>query len=356
MADHVDAQGNFTNRPSCLLPVLQSSGSRKAFELVLAIHRVNDDPEEGLRLFWTWFQKHERRAIPLLADRVAEGDRRARMWLRHLANRVPDRIRDRLTEHCGAEMTEALFQRLCVVDDLTEFAVLSTLDLAAERELDSTTTSWPLFNVQTPGAPLYHTMRLVAARARRGVAWGIVFERIVGSSPETACVEVYRYGSQVPSGQSPEHGRTLDFEVVRESDAPDGIEGVVVKGPAGTLTLTDDLVTRHGLKNTGIHLRDPEQVRYVLRLRAYLSRFPQAFWIQPDQATGPLELGPDHDVIVATNRFTHVLGTDAHEVPARDKFWMAKPSDTRVFRSLARALVERDNSGFRPGKSNIDWL
>jgi len=355
IADHVDPEGDFLVTPACLSSCLLAVGSRRAFELAYRIQRVNGSVPSAVRLFKSWMRAHPRAGFPRLADRAEAGDHRARKMLRHLANRKPGAVREAIAKKRGPEATDALLEKLRVVSHLTESAVLSLLDLSAEREIDTERSPWPIFRSRAAGAPVYHGMRMVAARARRGNRWGIVFERLVGSSPDSARVEVYRYGSDVKPGLSPDHSRPVTFEIARDNDAGTGLDGVVVRGPAGRLELEDAMIERLHLKTRGLVLAEPEANDFVHRFRAYLAHFPDAFWIRPIRAVRPLDIGKSPEVIVDANEFTHVLGTDASDIPGRDKFWLAKPSDTRIFRTLARALVERDPRQFRPGKSNLDW-
>jgi len=355
IGDHVDADGGLEDTPACLAATLIAIGTAKAFELAYRIQRVNGSVPHAVRLFKSWMRAHPRTGFPRLADRAEAGERRARKMLRHLANRNPAAVHEAIRRKRGREATDALLEKIRVVSHLTESAVLSLLDLAAEREIDTETTPWPIFRSRAKGAPIYHGMRMIAARARRGDRWGIVFERLIGSSPENALVEVYRYGSSVRPGLSPDHCRALPFEVEQATHEEAGLEGVVVHGPAGRLELEGAMVDRLHLKTRGLVFQERREADYVHRLRAYLAHFPDAFWIRPDRAVRPLEIGKGPEVIVDTHAFTHVLGTDASDIPSRDKFWLAKPSDTRIFRTLARALVDRDSRQFRPGKSNLDW-
>lgn len=355
IGDHVDADGDFVDTPACLATTLVAIGTAKAFELAYRIQRVDGSVSRAVRLFKAWMRAHPRTGFPRLADRAETGDHRARKMLRHLANRNPAAVHEAIRRKRGREATDALFEKIRVVSHLTESAVLSLLDLAAEREIDTETSPWPIFRSRAGGAPIYHGMRMIAARARRGDQWGIVFERLIGSSLENALIEVYRYGSNVRPGLSPDHCRTLPFEIETPNDEVAGLEGVVVHGPAGPLELEDAMIDRLHLKTRGLALKERKEADFVHRLRAYLAHFPDAFWIRPARAVRPLEIGKSPEVIVDTHAFTHVLGTDASDIPSRDKFWLAKPSDTRIFRTLARALVERDVRQFRPGKSNLDW-
>jgi hypothetical protein len=278
------------------------------------------------------------------------------MLLRHLANRRPEMVRRRIAARLGEEVTSALFRVACVVQDLTESSVLSVLDLAAERELETDATPWPLYHVRGDAdVSLCHALRVVAVRARRGNGWGIVMERLTGTSAESGRIETYRYGSAVRPGLSATHSRPLSLRVAERRREGDEDGSVVLEGPAGRLVWRD-----RGSRGSGARRRrggstGQDANDWVRCLRGYLDHHPDAFWIAAREAAAVLELEEPFDVIVDTDRFTHVLGTDASDVPACDKFWLARPSDTRVYRSLARAIVERDGGQFRPGKSNIEW-
>ncbi|MBN2491094.1 MAG: hypothetical protein JXQ29_09610 [Planctomycetes bacterium] len=345
VADHVAEDGGFRNAPSSLRACLLALGGRRAFSLLLRIRTVDGDAGQALILIKQWITRHPRLGYPLLAERARDGDRRARMLLRHLANRHPEGVRRRIEPTLGKEATDALFRSACVVTDLTESAVLSVLDLAAERELETDAAPWPLFHVQGAAeVSLCHGLCVVAVRARSGNAWGIVLERITGNSPESGRIEVYRYGSAVRPGLSPRHARPLSVPVAREGAGEGGDTAAAGRRPRG----------KRRAKARGGGMGDAGATDWVGQLRRHLRHHPGAFWIDPRAAAAALELAEPHDVIVATDQFTHVLGTDAHDVPASDKFWLARPSDTRVYRSLARAIVERDPGLFRPGKSNLE--
>ena len=81
----------------------------------------------------------------------------------------------------------------------------------------------------------------------------------------------------------------------------------------------------------------------------------EELFTHPERVAALTKIEGPHDVVLVANAYAHVLGTAFDVVTRRDKFWQVRPSDTRVFRSLARAIVERDASLFRPGKSNLDW-
>ncbi len=355
LADHLGEDGDLDNHPSLVLRCLLAIGTRKAFAVVWAVHRVNGSPLEAAHLLRQWLCAHPGVGFPLMADLAGEGDRRARKILRHLANRNPDRVFDWIRARLGKAATEALFEKLRIVGFLTESAILSLLDLCAERELDTEETPWPLFNSKKDGISVFHGMRLIAARAARGNGWGIVMERITGTHFRNAMVETYLYGSNVNPGLNTRHSQPLKFKTIHEGEEDTGLDGIMVKGPAGILSLANDMIGKYGLRTRNLGVRAPQAVAFILRLRAYLARYPGAFWIDAAQAAAPLSLGEDVDVVVETDHFTHVLGTDASDIPNKNKFWLARPSDTRVYRSLAKALVERNGSLFKPGKSNIDW-
>lgn len=346
--------GALEARPAFLPELLLEIGTHEAFRLVYELESVDGSAREAAMLLREWVEVHPDLGYAQLADRAELGEPRARKVFRHLANLDPRAAFEHVALSRGEEDTEALFTALCIVRHLTEASVLSVLDLSAEREMDAPEPQWPMFHWDATPAMIYHGMRLVAVRQRDGNDWGIVMERIGGASPETAVVEPYAYGPNVVPGLASDAVRQIELEV----DWPSGDErpeGASVTGTEGRLALTDKLVAKLGLKQRGLGSLDAKEQAFVIGLRAYFAQHPKAFWIAPEKAAEVCKVRGAFDVVMVSYAHTHVLGTVNDVVTRRDKFWQVRPSDTRVFRSLARALVERDPDVFRPGKSNLDW-
>ena len=340
--------------PPFLPELLIEIGSRPAFDLVFALERIDGSEREAALLFREWVEVHPEIGFAQLADRAEFGEPRARKLFRHLANLDPHTAFKHVATSRGEEDTEALFEALCIVRRLAEASVLSILDLSAEGEMDAPDPQWPMFHSDRTPATIYHAMRLIAVRARDGNDWGVLIERIGGSAPDNAMVEPYVYGTNIVPGLLPEACRPIEITIDRPAE-DDGFDGASVDGPAGRLTLSNKLMTRLGLRQRGLGSLPPDQQTFVMALRAYHGHHPNALFIDPAKAAALTKIDGPHDVILISESHAHVLGTAFDVVTRRDKFWQVRPSDTRVFRSLARAIVERDGSTFRPGKSNLDW-
>jgi hypothetical protein len=233
----------------------------------------------------------------------------------------------------------------------TEGDILAQLDDAVRRG------AWPeLFGASPDTA--YHAMRLVAARAAGGHGWGIVFQRVEGDGFDAAGLGPYRYGSNVPPGYH-DHpdGRALPFYREDEDDpepaSPFDLDDVEVVGPAGPLELSSAMIGAMNLRPGRVTGARVASSRYALMLRAYLTAHPGAFWGDPRGPAALLDLGDAVDIVVVSDAFEHCVGPSGPEAyPAE---WRALPSASRVYRSLARALVARDPSLFVPGTSNLDF-
>ena len=127
------------------------------------------------------------------------------------------------------------------------------------------------------------------------------------------------------------------------------IEGEKVTGVARPLVLHQSMIKEYDLR-PGMCVESGNNSAFNLRLRAYLARFPDAFWVDPKKVVRHLSLGKDPKVLVVSTAFEHVVGPEQDRAP-----WDVLPSASPVYRSLARALVKGDAKAFKPGKSNLDW-
>ena len=348
------ADNELTAVPLFLPELLIEIGSRPAFDLVFELERVDGSSQDAALLFREWVEIHPELAFAQLADRAEFGEPRARKLFRHLANLDPDTAFKHVAKSRGEEDAEALFEALCIVRHLAETSVLSIFDLSAEGEMDAPDPQWPMFHSDRTPATIYHAMRLIAVRERSGNDWGVLIERIGGSAPDNAVVEPYVYGSNVVPGLAREACRPIEITMDRPADE-EGFDGVTVEGAAGKLVLSNKMMTHLGLRQRGLGSLPPDQQAFVMTLRAYHGHHPNALFTEPAQVAALTKVDGPHDVVLVSESHAHVLGTAFEVVTRRDKFWQVRPSDTRVFRSLARAIVERDGSLFRPGKSNLDW-
>jgi hypothetical protein len=99
--------------------------------------------------------------------------------------------------------------------------------------------------------------------------------------------------------------------------------------------------------------------RFAVLLRAYLAKFPQAFWGNAREAAALLQLDGDFEVVVDCDAFEHVLGQlGEDEAPGPDAYdaaWRIDQDGSETYQSLARAICASDPSEFEPGTSNLDW-
>lgn len=232
---------------------------------------------------------------------------------------------------------------------LTPKAILADLDDWSERA------GWPdLFGERPETA--YHAMRLIAARAPTGDGYGIVFERLEGSTEETLVIRPYVCGSELEAGPIYE-AKPAGFYL--DDDAPpraaDDIEGVEVTGPRGPLRLSNAMIAARDLRPgmaTGEDVHDP---RFALLLHAYMAEWPDAFWTEPNDAIDHLGLGDSADILLVSASFAHVLGAEGGAAGDAHAQWNIAPSASPTYRSLAAAIAAREASRFAPGPSNLDW-
>jgi hypothetical protein len=344
--------------PWCLGCSLLAIGTPAAFELVWNLRGYDnsselvaweikparevppDELEANARtLRDTWLRAHEPIALARLAELAEAGDDRAGAWLAKRGRAAPTTFRELLASHAGVTRADALATRLGFPAALTEQAILERLDDAANAG------EWPIFYYNVDGRLEYFAMRLVAARAQTGDAWGVVIQSLCGSYPDAMRIDQMVYGSEIADTNA----ECADIEQV-DWDG-DGFHGATVTGWGDELVLDEGLIDEHDLRygrccEVGYH---PYRVAVI---RAYLAANPE--WWPP--ATDALEvMGLGKATIIAdTAAFEHVLGPNAR-VGTPDSPWEILPSESRTYRSLAAAIAARDPALFEPGDSNVDW-
>jgi hypothetical protein len=372
--------GRLVDVPWCVVPCLLATGTREVFELLWTVRTVAEDattgepgpfaadspgdvdqrgfdldapgPDDkdgsagGILLRFAWY--HPKLGFPELARKVEDGDRFARAVLIGGASVAPSEVFGYVREALGEPRARALFEQHGIPSALTEASILERLDAGA-----SDVEGWPLFFGQEPDRA-YHALRMLALRSRGSDDWAVLFECLEGSSPEKFCVRRYLYGTTGQGLLSMLERPDLFEQDSRGERASGDLDGLVVVGPCGEIELTSELVARlEPARSTAARAKD---LRFTVRVRAYLEAFPDAFWpaVADSAALCRIEHG---DVIVCTTAFEHVIGTAsaAFDPEGIDAAWRTLPSESPAYRSLARALVQRDPAAFAPGPSNLDW-
>jgi hypothetical protein len=218
---------------------------------------------------------------------------------------------------------------------------------------------WPRFDGPL-GTFEYHAMRLVAVTERGGDQdWGLAFECVYGDflaededNPYAANVSTFTIIPGDPYGTRTSRALPLSIHCEGERDpASLHIDGITVRGPAGDLRCTDDMIAAHDLRPgmlCGGCDGGATDSNLVLLIRAYLARFPGSLWQDVTSS-----FGGACDVVVVSEAFEHVLGAHVPHVPKGP--FAIDPSASTTYRSLADALVAGDASLFVPGASNLDW-
>lgn len=372
--------GRLVNVPWCVVPCLLAIGTQEVFDLLWTVRTVADDatagepgpfaadspgdvdqrgfeldapsPNDkdgsagGLLLRFAWY--HPKLGFPELARKAERGDRFARAVLIGGASVAPSEVFGYVRQALGEPRARALFEQHGIPSELTEASILVRLDAGA-----SDAESWPLFFGQEPDRA-YHALRMLAVRSRSGDDWAVLFECLEGSIAEKFCVRRYLHGT---TGQgllsALEQPELFEQETHREH-APGDFDGLVVVGPCGEIELTGELAAR--LEPTRSTAARTQDLRFTVVVRAYLETFPDAFWpaIADSAALCRIEHG---DIVACTTAFEHVIGTAGAALDPNgiDAAWRKLPSQSPVYRSLARALVLRDPAAFEPGPSNLDW-
>ena len=299
---------------------LQQLASPASLALLFRIWAHADDPDAAAQSFLEF----QRPGWAALAELSCGDHVRAHELLAALAKKSPSGTKRDLAKAIGARgATQLLAGTATSLDAAT---ILSVLDAAAKSR-GGHRLPWPGFR-SGAGHFEYHAMRMIAARARDGDDWGVMFEVVQGDAQGVrwpATIQQYLYGSRVAtSGGS-------YLEDVRKLTVP-------------KLDVDPAVARKLDLRRGRAASSNP----FVLRVRAALARDRGVFWNRPAQAIVGLELGPRAEILVATDAFAHVVGKQGGK-PA------ILPSKSPTYRSLATAIATRDASLFVPGKSNTDW-
>lgn len=320
--------GRLSNVPWCVVPCLLECGTDAAFELAWATRAVvpvpvevsrSAPPEAAVhpdadRLIVDWVMRH---GPETLAAHAIAGDVRAQRLLRAVAREEPSQTFERTAARLSHAAAAHAFARSDAPRQLDVDGVLATLDDACSSG------HWPEFERDEP-EEAYFALRMSVVRAREGDGWGVLFERLQGSSEDDAQLRLFAIGNRVPAA-----GRVVDFRAVGFFLTDDE-----ATGPRGSLALSGALQPD---RMTAPFVRDP---RFTLALRLYLEHHPDAFWLHPIEVCRALGLPDDSEILVACREL---------QVPGET------PSASPVFQSVARVLVERNPSAFVAGEPNTDW-
>lgn len=267
-----------------------------------------------------WVEAQGRRGYAALVQAVEGGSRRARRLLRHLACRNLETVRSHLEGLLGKGRAEALLAALRVPLDLAPAEVLAQVELAAAGEFGEE--YWPAAGLL--GA------RLVAGRARGGRDWGLA---LLGARPAgtgTVEREGWLFGSRI--GPRRAHGRTFRCRPIPRR------ETVVLAGPWGERTFRR--------VSLGVGPKAQTAALAAAALRALLRREPDLLWGVPAEWVRALELEPE-----ALDPFIVVDLTERKGLRAltpRDREGRLRLGESTLFRSLARALAQRDAALVKP--------
>lgn len=352
-------RGNvLVNVPACVVPLLCDQGGGDSFEPLLGLDGVSEDSrrvpgpfapdgpgnvdvaslvpsvEAAERALLEFAWTHPKPSFSLLYEKAAvEGDERARNVLRRACVEQPSRVRAWIVEDWEEDEARADLERMGVSFELTSDAILAQLDRSCAHG-----ESWPVFSARHPDRAC-HALRLVVFREREGDGWTIVFESLEGSSAKSLCVRRYAHSATLFAWLDAT-GRAELFVDVARSDAT----SLVLVGPAGEMRVAP-----------ASDARDPS---FTLLVRAYLDENPDAFWSDEAVLRDALELEgfsvEGYELFLTSTVFEHVVGTQPSDGAASDLDTRRRiqPSESAVYRSLARALVERDSSLFEPGVSH----
>lgn len=358
--------GVLVNHPWCVLPCLRALDDAGALELLLTVDGVQ--PDSGSMTAWVferapvaeeratleahaltevlaWARRHPTLAYPVLAARASTVARAADA-LRVLARRSPSEVGEALTAAGHA----ALIGELGLATELDVDTIVAELAAASAR-------SWPVFNAYVDGRLEYFGQRVIAARARRGDGWALVFERLQGSSPDQLMLARYAYGPGAVNGFDLDHYVDLPFALEgREDDDDDDdaeeapvFAGSVARGPAGALRVDESLFARYDLM-PGWCTEPGSWAARAVAIRAYREAYPEAWWPPASDALAATGLD-DAEVLIVSDAYQHPSRwPDDDERP-----WPDDVAASSAIRTLVEALVARDPSRFVPGPSNLDW-
>lgn len=218
------------------------------------------------------------------------------------------------------------------MSQLEPAAILTELDRVCAL---ASSGRWPTFDAGIGFFEL-HALRLSAYR--RADAWLVVLDAIRGTSPTDAHIARFLLGT----GRPPHDPEKAPLPVFVDDDLkPDASPPFEVLGPAGSLTVTDELVGISDLRPGWSASGDVEHWAFVLGVRAYLERHPRAPFARLPPPEG------DWELVIQTNTFHHVVGGAGPDP------WCMQPSSSKAYTTLALRLV--DNTPFAPGINTTAW-
>lgn len=345
LADHFDAErGVLTNVPWNVMANLLRVGTPEAFAIVLGAKELIEpiwDWRDPARFLEAYAARHPAVAFGALGARVLAGDAAAKKLFVKLAKGRTRAALEAVGAAHGAAGRAAVEKATKLSASLEPAEILALLD-AAEAQEDMH--AWPRFSYDFDSRCEYTALRLVAARERDGDRWGVALERVTGDDVHEIDVQRYTYGSDVQPGYvigEREHVPPAVDLGLRGGE--DTAVGVTVRGAAGSLAITAATLRELDLRpGRGTEPDGGVGGPAVVALRAFHAAFPGAIWPPVDDAVRALGLDPARaDVIASTEHFEHADGKS--------------PSKSKAFKSLAKALVDRDPKAFDPGKPNTDW-
>jgi hypothetical protein len=354
----VHADGRLVNVPWCVVPCMLETGDEDFFRKLWSVRTVvqadagpgpgpfaADSPGDvdtthalppapstppptadasanGLVLQWIWTAPAQR--FPMLARFADNGDGRARVLLKSLAQAAPSAVFGFVRDALGDADAVRIFEASSAPRSLDEPSVLAVLDGAARSA-----GLWPVFYANEPDEA-YIGMRLVAFREREGDGWQVCIQRAEGSFDETARTRLFVFGSVHGPGWLSDAMSPLGvFEEDDDESDPASVDldDTTVVGPRRPVPLSNadhealDLRARH---MTAPHVRGP---RFTVLARAYLARFPGAYFQSAEEVAELLGVEPpDWQLIASTDAFHHVVGTAAPQAPYDDGAWRVLPS------------------------------
>lgn len=231
--------------------------------------------------------------------------------------------------------------------ELSENSILEVLDAETHGE-------WPIFRSEEVRLA-YHALRLVVLRkppGPQGDGYAIVLENLVGGSAK----ELRLLRTIISPSGGVLASDTGDAKLHLESPWDPMGENVIV-GPAGEVTVTGNDLRALEPKRATVGVQ--EDMLFTLLVRAYLEAAPAGFWPSIDALRW--RLAPDfqlegYALFLESTSFQHVVGTTwVGEPDGIDAAWRKLPSESSVYRSLAKAIVAGNPHLFEPGESNLSW-
>lgn len=282
-------------------------------------------PLDALCLDWIWARPQL--GVPLLGEQVRRKVPRAELMLKSLAQCHGVLIFRLLAAALGDSEARRILQQVGTDTSLNPWGILHTLDAGA-RNPDT----WP-----SQGAalePVTHGLRLFAARTRND--WGVLFENLELHA-NGFFKHYFVHGSKCLTGAY----ASFEPYLCELKQTPSGID---IIGSHSTLSLSPEQLSDLGVPRD-VNLEVPPLAVYTTLVTELLRACPENAWIPADHALTLLELGDTPTLSLVSSGFQHVPGAHA----AGDFEGATLPSDSEVFRSLARALSEGDPSLFNHG-------